>query len=97
MEPVQKKLCVLQVLKMEKWGKMILSEVQGAAHRSAGFDVCPSGLWFCLVWMFLPIAWFFPFEMGVFTLCQYLLDICNLLLILWERIVLRHSTDYENV
>lgn len=76
---MQKKLCVLQVLKMEKWGKMILSEVQGTAHCVARFDICPAELWFCFVWLFLPMAWFFPFEMREFTLCHYLLEICNLL------------------
>jgi hypothetical protein len=39
-----------------------------------------------LVWSSLAIFLFLPFEMGIFILCQCMLEICKLLFWFWQRL-----------
>lgn len=45
----------------------------------AEFRVCPAGFWSYFSPVFLHYAPFFPFEMMMYILCQYMLELCDLL------------------
>jgi hypothetical protein len=53
---------------------------EDAGHGAVAFGVFPAGFWSCFsfIWSgFLPP--FLPFEMRMFTLCHFILELCNFL------------------
>jgi hypothetical protein len=60
-----------------------------ARHGAIGLNVFPARFWSILVWFILAILPFLPFGMGMFILCHYTIEVCNLLLFCYRCSLLR--------
>jgi hypothetical protein len=77
---------------LEGWPQPAASPDLNAGYTATQFVVFPSGFWFCfgmaglLHVVVVVVLWIFHFRTGIFILCCYMLEMCNLIFNFFKKL-----------